>query len=361
MTDLYKLKVSLTKHGAHKIATILKHYPADEILQHLSGSIAGVNIEKVQAKKNLSVKGDVVPEVWTEAKAAGTEYINALTFVAIVFSHWQLIAAMQSGSKGNGAGTITREVQLSGKAYTNFACVIEELGFSTSHTKNYISYDLSQIFLLSGFSFLAQRILWEKLISAGWGEGNPLEEELINIGANKVFALTEENFHKWLSVGEHTIGLEGVCNYDSGQFEFSPGHANKSEGQVSVSRQSAMIEASTLHNQIQNGLYKLLVSDYGFENVGTEQPTGYGTFIDVVLKKDERFIFFEIKTSPSVKVCIREALSQLMEYAYWPDKNNAAQLVIVSQNELTPDAIKYIDHIKGKFGIPIRYQQFEVR
>ncbi len=54
MTDLNKLTVSLTKHGAHKIAALLKNYDADKILKHLTDRELGIKINSSQAKKNLS-------------------------------------------------------------------------------------------------------------------------------------------------------------------------------------------------------------------------------------------------------------------------------------------------------------------
>ncbi len=55
MTDLNKLAVSLTKHGAHKIAILLRHFDAKHILENLEGSIPGVNIET-----------ELAPFIWTE-------------------------------------------------------------------------------------------------------------------------------------------------------------------------------------------------------------------------------------------------------------------------------------------------------
>lgn len=69
MTELTRLNVSLTKHGAHKIALLLAKYDKDEVLKHLSGTDPGINIESAQAKKNLSASAaGKVPEVWNKAR-----------------------------------------------------------------------------------------------------------------------------------------------------------------------------------------------------------------------------------------------------------------------------------------------------
>src|SRR2546425_7603922 len=96
MTDLRKLNVSLTKHGAHKVAALLKKYEKDEVLNHLADSEPGINIESAQAKKTLAAnRAGTVPEVWAKAKQRGGEAIDALVLIAVMFSHHQLITTMQ--------------------------------------------------------------------------------------------------------------------------------------------------------------------------------------------------------------------------------------------------------------------------
>ena len=68
---------------------------------------------------------------------------------------------------------------------------------------------------------------------------------------------------------------------------------------------------------MQDRIYQQLAKNFGKDNVGTELDAGYGALIDIVVKEsDGNFTFYEIKTSYSVRLCIREALAQLLEYAY---------------------------------------------
>src|SRR6185503_5774547 len=100
MTDLRELNVSLTKHGAHKISTLLMKYDKDDVLNHLSGAEAGINIELAQARKTLAVdRNGNVPTFWRRAQRRGSETLHALVLLAIIFSHHQLIAAMKSSAK----------------------------------------------------------------------------------------------------------------------------------------------------------------------------------------------------------------------------------------------------------------------
>ncbi len=113
MTDLGRLKVSLTKHNAHKVARLLKEYPASEVFDRLNE----VHAEPAQARKNLStLQGDVLPPVWADVQALGDDAIDALVLIAIIFSHRELIDAMSGASKRAGlAGRIERNRQLLGK------------------------------------------------------------------------------------------------------------------------------------------------------------------------------------------------------------------------------------------------------
>lgn len=69
---LKRLNVSLTKHGAHKVALLLHKYGKDEALGRTRGKEPGIKIDLAQARKNLSVgpRGRV-PEVWNRVRALG--------------------------------------------------------------------------------------------------------------------------------------------------------------------------------------------------------------------------------------------------------------------------------------------------
>ena len=48
--------------------------------------------------------------------------------------------------------------------------------------------------------------------------------------------------------------------------------------------------------------------------MGTENSTSIGTEIDIVTKHGDEYDLYEIKTALDIRLCIREALSQLLEY-----------------------------------------------
>lgn len=161
---------------------------------------------------------------------------------------------------------------------------------------------------------------------------------------------TYYNFQKFL----------GLPDFLSHTFKFLPGHnPGQNEGWRTYKDNSNKID--NLHNLIQNGAYIHLTRIYGNDNVGTEQLTSNGTKIDLVAREsDNSLIFYEIKTSPTVLGCIREAFAQLLEYAYYPDSNHAKKLVIISPNKITAEASSYLKNIRERFGIPIYYQTFNM-
>jgi hypothetical protein len=119
-------------------------------------------------------------------------------------------------------------------------------------------------------------------------------------------------------------------------------------------------EIDKLHPKIQDLCYEQLKNKFGANKVGTEVSTGYGGSIDLVVKKKKGYTFFEIKTNKSIRMCIREALSQLLEYGHFPDKKNANKFVIVSQNQITENIKNYLMNIRDLYKIPVFYRQFDL-
>lgn len=373
MTDLNRLTVSLTKHGAHKIAPLLVRFDKDQILKHLEGSIPGINIESAQAKKNLSATAaGAVPEVWNKARAKGEASINALTLVAVIFSHVDLINAMKNGANNEPfTGTIVRGKQLDGKAFTNFAHTIEELGYSTEHSKNHVKYDLHSLFEIDGLNSLVAELLTLKLATARWAKNNSLADEAIANGFHKVFSIDEAKFREWLATGvlpplDHVDDLDFFTGADeagkSKAYEFVAGHRKKKVGKVKIAATKADVVATLLHNEIQNAMYAQLVEQYGQDCVGTEVPTGQGTSIDLVLKTAKNSWFYEIKTTYSAKACIRQAIPQLLEYAYWDCQlGKADRLIVVGPVPITADAAAYLEFLRKQFSLEIYYEHFKVK
>ena len=140
---------------------------------------------------------------------------------------------------------------------------------------------------------------------------------------------------------------------------FKPGCTEK-KNETKVTKEKIVLDIDLRHNLIQKELYDLLVKQYDEKSVGTECLTVGGNKIDVVVKLENNVIYYEIKTALTAKTSIRESLSQLLEYSYWPGGTEASKLVIISEASLDEEAKQYLDKIRQNFSIPIFYEQVKI-
>ena len=146
---------------------------------------------------------------------------------------------------------------------------------------------------------------------------------------------------------------------DEGQFIFRPGRTSRPEATTArYARQE--LDVNLRHNRLQNTLFDRLVKRHGAENVGEEQRTGIGTRVDLVVRRPNGYWFYEIKTYVSPRACIREAIGQLLEYAFWPLAQEASQLIVVGETPADADVKEYCRRLNKRFSLPIQYQHIEV-
>lgn len=142
-------------------------------------------------------------------------------------------------------------------------------------------------------------------------------------------------------------------------FRFSP-ECNIKKTATTGSKEENDYDIDLRHNFIETELYKLLVKKYDKESVGTEIPTIGGNKIDVVVKLKDELIYYEIKTALTARINIRQSLSQLLEYSYWPGGMEASKLVIIGEACLDDKAEQYLITLRDKFSIPIYYEQIKI-
>lgn len=115
------------------------------------------------------------------------------------------------------------------------------------------------------------------------------------------------------------------------------------------------INVDVRHSYLQEKLYKELVSTFGEDAVGLENHIS-GNRIDIVVKIAEHsYGFYEVKTGSSAKLCIRQAMGQLFEYAFWNSSNFKVDLIIAGEFEMDKTTSDYINFLKSNFNIPISY------
>lgn len=106
------------------------------------------------------------------------------------------------------------------------------------------------------------------------------------------------------------------------------------------------------HKKIQNAVVKLLGDQYAQFKIekGKVDITG--------IKGNGELHFFEVKTNASAKLCIREALGQILEYSYYPNISRAKSLFIVGPEEPQKDDISYMNYLRNNFKLPIWYRWY---
>lgn len=109
------------------------------------------------------------------------------------------------------------------------------------------------------------------------------------------------------------------------------------------------------HNNLSNEMVKYLRGK-GYTDVVTDKE-----FVDIqAIDPEGNKIYFELKTADTVKLAIRQALGQLLEYNHYPNKNNADKLIIVTELEITQQDMQYLIGLRSRYNIPVYYQQFNM-
>ena len=109
------------------------------------------------------------------------------------------------------------------------------------------------------------------------------------------------------------------------------------------------------HNRLSNEMVKYLKRK-GYIDVVTDKE-----FVDIqAIDPQGNKIYFELKTANTVKLAIRQALGQLLEYNHYPNKNNADKLIIVTELEITQQDAQYLLGMRSRYNIPVYYQQFDM-
>jgi hypothetical protein len=142
-------------------------------------------------------------------------------------------------------------------------------------------------------------------------------------------------------------------------FSFRSGCRTKKQSAI-IQQRSEQTKRDLRHNKLQEVLHRRLARQFGKENVGTEIQGVNGTSIDLVVRRKRGYWFYEIKTAPSTRACIREALGQLLEYAFWPGTQEATRLIVAAECPIDEDGRNYLRCIKDRFSLPLEYEQIIV-
>jgi len=147
---------------------------------------------------------------------------------------------------------------------------------------------------------------------------------------------------------------------ETGRAPFRPGHTSRAPtGQAQSVGQ--IREINYRQNLIQDRLFEMLCQQHGKSCVGTECATGTGGFADALVKlPNGRYALYEIKPAPTAMSAVRQAMGQLLEYAYRKGGLEPASLHVVSDAALDDTTSAFLMRLKSEFGLPVEYLQVSV-
>jgi hypothetical protein len=175
-----------------------------------------------------------------------------------------------------------------------------------------------------------------------------------SLEVNRIVDLFDRLLPMYEFVESKTVAFPAIMGR-SGAFAFVPGCSVKAST-TTASLPERTLDIQLRHNEMQRTLFDRLAKEFGAEYVGTETRNGSGARIDVVLRRGVSYWFYEIKTSLSARGCIREALPQLLEYAFWPGTQEAERLVVVGEAMLDEQSAEYLSRLRTRFGLPVYYE-----
>jgi hypothetical protein len=107
------------------------------------------------------------------------------------------------------------------------------------------------------------------------------------------------------------------------------------------------------HDKMQAKLMAELQAEYGREHVWREMD-----FVDVRVETDRELIYFEIKTDLDPRAVLRQAIGQILEYAYHPARTGRRpdRLVVVGRTTLGPEDEAYLSMLCERFKLPLGYR-----
>ena len=113
------------------------------------------------------------------------------------------------------------------------------------------------------------------------------------------------------------------------------------------------ISCTPEHARMQTKLLAELQAEYGKEHVWLETD-----YVDVRVETDKELIFFELKSDLHPRAVIRQALGQLLEYAYHPIREGRRpdRLVIVGRTALGVEDTAYLNRLCMDFTLPLTYR-----
>jgi len=180
------------------------------------------------------------------------------------------------------------------------------------------------------------------------GAGNPTKRLRL--------IFTEPDDLELFRIATYLAQNRGVLVTGSKEFTFHARPPAPGGGQANTRRAIEETDVTHIHDEMQLSLYNSLVAVHGPDRVSCEEETSSGRPADIIVSLPDGYELFEIKTALAPRDCVRQALGQLLEYAYWPGSPRFSALWIVGPSPIDSEAQKHLDGLRERFGIPVNYR-----
>jgi hypothetical protein len=140
-------------------------------------------------------------------------------------------------------------------------------------------------------------------------------------------------------------------------FRHRKGAKSAPAGRKFFRRATAAVECTPEHAHMQAKLISELKREFPGARIVCEED-----FIDISVHRKTEVLLYEIKSNLEPRRVIREALGQILEYAYHPQRVQKLplRLIIVGRCPLSPTEQLYIETLRRKFSLPLEYRVVSV-
>jgi hypothetical protein len=138
------------------------------------------------------------------------------------------------------------------------------------------------------------------------------------------------------------------------ELEWGTGLRAKARRWSSQRRPARDLEIWLSHNVLQERLRDMLVAQHGAENVRLEVPLGLAR-IDLVVRLGNAYRYYEVKTEPTARSCLREALGQLLDYALATGSRPPVGLYVAGPAALTIADEDFLARLQQLLTVPLDY------
>ncbi|MCQ2965835.1 MAG: hypothetical protein MJ250_03740 [Alphaproteobacteria bacterium] len=169
------------------------------------------------------------------------------------------------------------------------------------------------------------------------------DKDLLHDEALEKFKSLLNNILELKSKNLKIFEIEEVEDVEEDSENTNSKHNSKSEEDLKI-KHVEQIYRTQQENRLNNVLYNELKNHLNLNDkqIKCEKEQVSGGKSDVELKIGNERIIFEIKTGSEAKYCIRRAIGQLLEYAYYPESEKANKIIIATDKEFEKDDITYI-------------------